>query len=201
MHKAFISYHHLNDQIYKEKLLTINSTHHIFIDGSVDTNDVDDNLSDESIREIIRDDYLKDTSVTILLVGLETKNRKHIDWELYSSMYDGKVNKKSGMLVINLPATQCLSCTATHDGEKERVHPDVSDWISIDIRSEYESKYPVMPPRIIDNLLDKNVKISVVSWDKIEEDPSKLSFLIDSTYEDRNKCDYDLSRSMMRADL
>lgn len=39
------------------------------------------------IQKIIKDEYLRDTSVLIiLLVGTETlKNRKHVDWELYSS--------------------------------------------------------------------------------------------------------------------
>lgn len=98
-HKVFISYHHLNDQAYKESLLewNKNNNYDIFIDASVDTGDIDDNLSDASIREKIRDEYLSDSTVTILLVGTETKNRKHVDWEIYSSMYDGQVNKKSGV--------------------------------------------------------------------------------------------------------
>ena len=77
----------------------------VFIDRSVDTGDISDDLDDQTIREKIRDEYLRDSSVTILLVGTETKNRKHIDWEVYSSMIDGRVNKKSGILVVNLPST------------------------------------------------------------------------------------------------
>ena len=73
----------------------------LFIDTSVDTGGISDSLSDESIREKIRDEYLRDSTVTIVLVGTETKRRKHIDWEIYSSMYDGAVNKKSGVLVLN----------------------------------------------------------------------------------------------------
>ena len=93
-HKVFISYHHNNDQWYKNELLRLNEIHNIFIDGSVDTGDIDDRLDNETIRQIIRDNYLKDTTVTILLVGTETMNRKHIDWELKSSMINGSVNKK-----------------------------------------------------------------------------------------------------------
>ena len=85
-HKVFISYHHTNDQWAKEALLKCNEENDIFINGSVDTGDISDDLSDEKIRKKIRDEYLRDTTVTILLVGTETKNRKHIDWELYSSM-------------------------------------------------------------------------------------------------------------------
>ena len=117
-HKVFISYHHANDQWYKNELLRLNQIYDVFIDMSVDTGDIDDNLDDQQIREKIRDEYLKDSTVTILLVGTETKNRKHVDWEIFSSMFDGKVNKKSGILVINLPSTGCVHYTATHDNEK-----------------------------------------------------------------------------------
>jgi len=48
-HKGFISYHHHNDQEYKEKLLRLNEVHNIFLDKSVYTGDIDENLSDETI--------------------------------------------------------------------------------------------------------------------------------------------------------
>ena len=200
MHKLFISYHHEKDQSYKEKLLSINDRSGIFIDQSVDTGDISDDLDDATIREQIRDEYLKDSSVTILLVGLETKKRKHVDWEIYSSMYDGKVNKRSGVLVINLPSTNCTNFTTSHPGEKGRVYPEITSWISIDNRKVYESRYPNMPDRIIDNLLNNDAKISVANWSRIENDPDTLSFLIDATYSDRTNCKYDLSRPMRRAD-
>jgi len=200
MHTVFISYHHINDQYYKDRLLEINRYNPIFIDESVDTGDISDQLDDDAIRGKIRDEYLRDSTVTIVLVGLETKRRKHVDWEIYSSMFDGRVNKKSGILVINLPSTNCTYYTASHAGEKERIYPEITSWITIDNRSEYESRYPYMPDRIIDNLLKKDVKVSVVNWDKIENDFSALEFLIDATFNDRLNCNYDLSRQMRRAD-
>ena len=109
MHKVFVSFHHKNDQYYKDYLVDWAEENEVFIDGSVETGDISDDLTDEEIRIMIRDDYLKDTTVTILLVGTETKYRKHIDWEIYSSMYDGKKNKKSGILVILLPLAQLNS--------------------------------------------------------------------------------------------
>ena len=195
-HKVFISYHHANDQWYKNELLRLNKIHNIFIDGSVDTGYIDDKLDNETIRQIIRDDYLKDTTVTILLVGTETMNRKHIDWELKSSMINGSVNKKSGILVINLPSTGCTYYTATHSGEKEIVHPENKSWTSIDNRAEYERRYPYLPARIIDNLLKTEAKISVVNWNEINVE--MLRFLIHATFEDKEKCEYDLSRTMRR---
>ena len=199
MHKVFICYHHNNDQYYKEKLLEINNYYNIFIDASVDTGDISDDLDDNEIREKIRDEYLRDSTVTILLVGLETKRRKHIDWEIYSSMFDGKVNKKSGVLVVNLPSTNCTHYTAPHEGEKEKVYPENTSWMTISDRKEYESRYPYMPDRIIDNLLKSDAKVSVVNWSKIENDYEVLEFLIDATFNDRANCNYDLSRAMRRA--
>jgi len=199
-HKVFISYHHANDQWYKEELLRINKIHNIFIDGSVDTGDIDDTLPNESIRQIIRDSYLSDSTVTILLVGTETKNRKHIDWELKSSMINGSVNKKSGMLIINLPSTGCTHYTATHKKEKETIYPENVSWISINDRAEYERRYPYLPARIIDNLLKTEAKISVVNWDKITSNIEMLRFLIHATFEEKTSCEYDLSRTMRRKD-
>lgn len=196
MHKVFISYHHENDQYYKNVLVEFGYQHSIFIDVSVDTGAISDNLSDESIRQKIRDEYLRDSTVTIVLVGTETKRRKHVDWEIYSSMFDGTVNKKSGILVINLPSTSDL-CTVAHEGEKEALYPDISSWISISTRAEYEQRYPYMPDRLIDNLLAPKAKISVVPWNRINA--ISLKFLIDVAFNDRALCEYELSRLMRRA--
>jgi len=195
-HKIFISFHHANDQWYKEELQRLNINHDLFIDVSVDTGDIDKNLSDESIRQKIRDDYLGESTVTILLVGTETKNRNHIDWELKSSMINGKKNKKSGILVINLPSTNCKNYRASHEGEKERIYPENSSWTTIMERTELESRYPFMPDRIIDNLMESKVKISITYWDKIIDDLQGLKFLIHKTYEDKGDCEYNLSRHM-----
>ena len=198
-HKVFISYHHNNDQGYKEALLDLNEFYDLFIDASVDTGDIDDDLPDETIRQKIRDEYLKDSTVTIVLVGLETKYRKHVDWEIYSSMYNGKVNKQSGILVINLPNTGCTYFTAAHgEEEKKVVYPTTTSWTTIETKSEYERRYPYMPDRIIDNLLNKEAFISVTNWDNIIDDIEKLRLLIELTFRDRFKCKYDLSRPMRR---
>ena len=201
-HKVFISYHHSNDQAYKELLLEWNENNNfdIFIDASVDTGDIDENLSDESIRQQIRDEYLRDSTVTILLVGTETKNRKHVDWEIYSSMFDGQVNKKSGVLVIQLPSTGCTTYTAAHgDEEKAALYSDNTSWVSVTTKTDYESRYPCMPQRIIDNLLKSDAKVSVANWDTITASPEKLKLLIDLTFRDKGDCNYDLSRPMRRA--
>lgn len=197
MHKVFISYHHFNDQNYKNYLVTMADRHDVFIDKSVDTGDIDASLPDERIREIIRDDYLRDSTVTIVLVGQHTKRRKHVDWEIYSSMFDGKVNKKSGILAVNLPGTSTCF-TAPRKQEKEFVYPDITKWTSIEDREEYEQRYPFMPARIIDNLLEPEAKVSVVPWERIASSPDRLRYLVDAAFEDRATCKYNLSRPMRR---
>ena len=196
MHKVFITYHHENDQCYKDQLVAVGKKHDIFIDRSVNTGDISDGLSDEAIRTKIRDEYLRDSTVTIVLVGLETKKRKHVDWEIYSSMFDGQVNKKSGILVVNLPQTHYQNYICNHELEKQLVYPDKDCSVKRD-RNILCQQHPYAPDRIIDNLLKPKALISVTGWDRIL-DPRKLKFLIDATFEDRVKCEYDLSRPLRR---
>jgi hypothetical protein len=199
LHKVFISYHHAQDQVYKEALVELNNLYSMFIDVSVNTGDIDDNLSDERIRQLIRDDYLRNSTVTVLLVGAQTKARKHVDWEIYSSMIDGMKNKKSGILVINLPNAGSDFFTAPHDGEKEIIYPTITNWTTITERSDYESRYPMMPKRIIDNLLKPEAKISVIPWSTINTNPGYLKTLIEYAHQDRATCSYDFTRNMRRA--
>ena len=195
MHKVFVSFHHANDQKYKEGLVSWAEKNKVFIDGSVDMGEIPEDWDDQKIREYIRDEHLKDTTVTILLVGTETKNRKHIDWELYSSMYDGTVNKKSGIIVILLPSVKSEYYTCAHSSEKT-FYPETTQWMSIDSREEYHRRYPYLPERIIDNLLEPNAFISVINWDKLT--PGILRQMIDNAYNSRATCTYDLSRPMRK---
>ena len=195
--KVFISYHHANDQKYKKYLVELNNAHRIFEDCSVHTGDISDDLKSKSIRTKIRDEYLRDSEVTILLCGTETRFRKHIDWELKSSMIDGEVNEKSGILVINLPTVENSQLSlASLANEKKTIHNEVKSWCSLKTKKEYEEQYPAMPSRIIDNLLEADVCISVVPWEKIKEAPKKLKWLIDETAKIAKDNNYNLSMKM-----
>lgn len=197
-HKVFISYHHANDQWAKDEIQKWNEAEDIFIDLSVNSKDVDDTLPTESIRRIIRDSYLRDSTVTIILVGTETWGRKHVDWETYSSMYDGSINRKSGIVVVQLPSTNPQYFTIAHEVEKQMVYPECTSWTSISDRKEYEQRYPYFSDRLIDNLLAPQAKMSVVQWSKIATNHSHLRTMIDAAYNDRLNCFYDLSRDLRR---
>ena len=129
MHRVFISYHHARDQIYKDHLIWLNSKDGIFSDMSVNSGEINDAyLSDDEIRVIVRDDYLRDSSVTIVLVGAETRQRKHVDWELFSSMRDSPRNKKSGIILVSLPTTGSVAYHAGHgELEKKAIYPPFSE--------------------------------------------------------------------------
>jgi len=174
MHKVFISYHHSNEGEIKEKLLRINKEHNIFIDCSVSTGDIDENLEPQAIRKTIRRKYLSGSTVILLLVGRETKYRKHVDWELYSSMYNGTNFGRSGVVVLHAPCCESDYFTAPSAEIKKTIYPHISNWKSIDSRDEYEKRYPDLPPRIIDNLLKKGSRVSVSNWSSVVENPERL---------------------------
>lgn len=101
-HKVFISYYHADDQRYKERFVSIMGDR--IVDKSVDTgNIVDANLPLDEIRRIIRDDYIADATVTIVLIGPATWQRKHVDWEIHASLRDTDHNSRCGLLGILLP--------------------------------------------------------------------------------------------------
>ena len=186
MKKVFISYHHDNDQWAKDSLQEWAEKFALFQDISVNTLE-------------IQDDLPTDSTVTILLVGTETAGRKHVDWETFSSMRNSDLNKKSGIVVIQLPSTGGTNITAAHDKEKETIYPEHTSWTNIDKRSEFEARYPYLPARIIDNLLKPEAKVSVTTWEKITTDLNNLVTLIDCAHDDRLSCEYDFSRELRRA--
>lgn len=197
MHRVFISYHHDGDQYYKNELSARATLWEVFDDQSVNTGDLTDDLEDETIRQRIRDEYLRDTTVTIVLVGQETRKRKHVDWEIYSSMIDGSKNNKSGILVVNLP-TVGGTCCAAHTNEKASIYPEITSWTHFPSREDCERLHPFAPARIVDNLFHSDAKVSVTTWNKIEDQPDALRLLVNNAFDARTTNKYDLSTPMRR---
>jgi MTH538 TIR-like domain (DUF1863) len=104
-HNVFVSYHHANDQYYRNEFENLFvRIYDIMISQSVQIGEIDKNLNTETVRQKIRDEYLRDTSVTVVLIGTHTWQRKHVDWEIGSSIRDTKHNPRSGLLGIFLPS-------------------------------------------------------------------------------------------------
>ena len=102
-HKVFISFYHYDDQSYKnyiDKYLSQNIINKSVTEGEYNTDN-----SDEYIKRLIREDKISDSSVVIVLVGPNTKNRKHVDWEIYAGLRSS-INGNSGLIGIFLPTVQ-----------------------------------------------------------------------------------------------
>ena len=100
--KVFISYYHADDQEYKNRLVQALSSK--AIDKSVSPGGIhDENLPLDEIRRRIRDDHIADATVTIVLIGPCTWQRKHVDWEISASLIDRRNNERCGLLGLLLP--------------------------------------------------------------------------------------------------
>ena len=103
-HKVFVSYHHTNDLKYRESFeKRFANTYDIMVSKSVEIGDIDPDTNEDDVRRIIREEYLQDSTVTVVLIGAETWKRKHVDWEIGASLRHTKANPRSGLIGIFLP--------------------------------------------------------------------------------------------------
>lgn len=181
MIKIFISYHHVREQDIKNYLSKIIQKLNFFLnltndttlnmkDKSIIPEDIDDtNLADNEIYKIIREEYLKDTDVTIVILGQETKCRKFIDKEIQSSLTRyGSLNrrKKPNGLIILL-TNDFIKAATDHKNDLENI-----DYTSL-ITSENAGK------RIYENC--RNDYAVIDTFQNIEKDNNKLIKLIDQS--------------------
>lgn len=104
-HNVFLSFHHANDQGYKTLFERIFASHaDVIVSRSVDPGDIDPLNKTETVRAAIRNRFISNTSVTIVLIGAETWQRKHVDWEIGYSLTQSSQNARSGVLGILLPS-------------------------------------------------------------------------------------------------
>ena len=127
-HKVFVSYHHANYQDSRNKFENLFAgKHEIMISKSVQIGDIEPSLATEKIRQKVRDEYLRESTVTVVLIGTQTWQRKHVDWEIASSIRDTKLNPRSGLLGILLPSYP-LSPENTYDPHTipPRLHDNIN---------------------------------------------------------------------------
>ena len=137
-HKVFISFH---EQDIKYKELFVSMMGKRIVDRSVDTGNIDDTgLKVTTVRQKIRDDYIADATVTIVLIGPCTWQRKHIDWEIGSSIRKTKKNSRCGILGILLPN-----------------HPDYG---------KHMVNNRLIPPRLADNWQGDDPYSLIYKWPK-----------------------------------
>lgn len=90
MHKTFISYHHARDQELKNQIIEKGVEGGEFIDKSVTDGDIDTDLSEDTIMRKIREDYIGDSTVVIVLIGEETAQRPYVNSEIQASLWGNR---------------------------------------------------------------------------------------------------------------
>ncbi len=113
-------------------------------------------------------------------------------------MIDGAINRKSGILVIDLPESKSISWYCAYgDREKELLYPDHNDgWFTVSTAVHYENMFPDMPRRIIENLNRNDVAISVVPWNRTYQNVEGLRYLLQQIKGSGSINDYDTTRPM-----
>lgn len=131
MHKVFISFYHEDDQKYKDyidKYLSGNIINKSVYKGEYSTDNKDD-----YIKRLIREDKISDSSVVVVLIGPNTRRRKHVDWEIYAGLRDS-INGSSGLVGIMLPTLKTA-------GNGEYYYADMPERFADNARSGYADIY------------------------------------------------------------
>jgi hypothetical protein len=137
-HKCFVSYHHADDEEVKTFIETFENA---FIPRVLGVSDEDDFIkSDDTgyIMDQIREKYLTDSTVTIVLNGKCTWARRYIDWEVYSTLRNDALNRRSGLMAIEL-----LSLAPGSDG---KLPPRVND--NVDSNNKKYARYWKYPSSV-----------------------------------------------------
>ena len=136
-HNVFISYYHEEDQEYKDRFVRMMGDN--LIDKSVNIGNIaDTNLPTETTLQQIRERYIAQASVTVVLIGRCTWRRKYVDWEIGASLRDTQTNPRCGLLGILLPS-----------------HPDFG-------KETYSLRR--IPPRLADNCDGDAAFASIYDW-------------------------------------
>ena len=135
-HKVFLSFHDQLDGQYRR--IFRQSLDHDIVDKSVNDGDIHPMLNVNTVRTYIRDRFIADATVTVVLVGPCAWQRKHVDWEIGSSLRHTSNNPRCGLLGILLPT-----------------HPDFR---------KHTFQETLVPPRLADNAGFDGAFAKIYSW-------------------------------------
>lgn len=188
-HKCFISFKK-EDADYRQAVIDLLGKEK-YIDKSLDR--VIESEDGDYVMQVIREDYLRDSTVTIFLIGTHSSESEGVDIggrdknyfikrELQASLFNGKGNTRNGILGIVLPnmydsifkgTYQCAKCNGNHN------HVAIND--STVIR-EFSANYYCEPH---DGCAwqDKDRYCVLVKWSDFENSPGTY---IDKAFEKRS---------------
>lgn len=117
------------------------------ISKAVGDGDIQDGLKTETTRQKIRDEFIADATVTVVLIGPETWKRKHVDWEISSSIKNTSKNPRCGLVGLLLP-------THPNHGNKTYNPYITPPRLYYNVKKEFASIYDWNEdPQIIQNLI------------------------------------------------
>lgn len=106
-HRVFIS-HYKGDRYEVDEFIdTFTNRFRVFtpyVLGAGDNDDFINSTNTDYVMSQIRQRYLQDTTVTIVLIGSCTHSRRYVDWEIKSSLRQGMNCMPNGLLGIVLPS-------------------------------------------------------------------------------------------------
>lgn len=105
--KCFISYHHDDAAEVEQFIQRFDHDEDVLVArgiGASMSGDIIDSTDEDYIKSQIRAKYLRDTTVTIVLVGQQTWGRKFVDWEVGASLRNTVTASASGLMAITLPS-------------------------------------------------------------------------------------------------
>jgi len=106
-HKVFISHHKDDTDEVNDFIDTFDHEREVFITrvlGAGMEQDIIDSTNTDYVMSQIRKLYLKDSTVTIVLIGKCTWARRYVDWEIQASLRHGETVTPNGLLGIKLPS-------------------------------------------------------------------------------------------------
>ena len=108
-HKCFVSYHVADIDEVEQFLKTYGTAFIPRCIGITEEDDFVNSNDDDYIKRRIREKYLTDSTVTIVLLGECTWARRFVDWEISSSLRNDPRNKRNGLLVMPLPSMKNIA--------------------------------------------------------------------------------------------
>jgi hypothetical protein len=119
-----VSYHHARDQVYYDSFArAFGNELQLFTDRSLDRAR---NSEDPSyIMRYIRENHLAGASTLIVLCGLETPDRKFVDWEICAGL-----NQEMALLGVKLPPLPVIDNTARKPARlQDNIDSEYAPWI------------------------------------------------------------------------
>ena len=161
-HKCFISYHQDDENEVKKFIDEFSGVFIPKVLGALNIDDLIDSTDTDYVMRRIRELYLTDSTITIVMIGKCTWARRYVDWEVASSLRNDPINRRSGLMAITLKSV----------ASSKKLQYRVADNVKADI-SGYARwwKYPTSSAE-----LRNNIEIALASRETKTPDNTRALF-------------------------